>query len=511
MLLAALAACASLPRSVERVPTQAYTDTAGTRLGRAVETASASHPGLTAVHPLSAGRDAFAARYALARAAQRSLDVQYYIWHPDTSGGLLAQAIWEAAERGVRVRMLLDDQNTKGMDPTIAVLDGHPNIEVRLFNPFASRSLRLGDYVTDFSRVNRRMHNKSFTADNQVSVVGGRNVGDEYLGAETAVAFTDLDVIVAGRVAHDISATFDHYWNSPSAYPAASLIPAPTGELRAQVLGQWEQLQDSPQAARYLEAVRNQPFVAQILSGDVPWEWVPARVVSDDPAKVLEPPEDTEHDLLPRLSQALGEPERELLLVSPYFVPGPDGTAALVALAKRGVKVSVLTNSLAATDVGPVYAGYSKYRSALLRGGVQLWELKPGAQPPQERDRRGSGVGGSSGGSSSGASLHAKTFAVDRERIFVGSFNLDPRSSKLNTEMGVVLESRALASQLARAFDENVPQDAYEVRLAADGHSVEWIERTPSGQVRHTSTPGSGPLRMLGIGVMSILPIEWLL
>jgi phosphatidylserine/phosphatidylglycerophosphate/cardiolipin synthase-like enzyme len=225
MLLAVLAGCASLPTAVERTPTQAFSDTGGTQLGRSVSAAGAAHPGRTAVHALPAGRDAFAARHALARAAQRSIDVQYYIWHPDTSGGLLAHALWQAAERGVRVRMLLDDQNTKGMDPAIAALDAHPNIEVRLFNPFANRSWRLGDYAGDFARINRRMHNKSFTVDNQVSVVGGRNVGDEYLGAETAVAFADLDVIVAGSVVRDISASFDRYWNSPSAYPAASLLP----------------------------------------------------------------------------------------------------------------------------------------------------------------------------------------------------------------------------------------------------------------------------------------------
>jgi cardiolipin synthase C len=510
MLLAVLAGCASLPTAVERAPTQAFSDTGGTQLGRSVSAAGAAHPGRTAVHALPAGRDAFAARHALAGAAQRSIDVQYYIWHPDTSGGLLAHALWQAAERGVRVRMLLDDQNTKGMDPAIATLGAHPNIEVRLFNPFANRSWRLGDYVGDFARVNRRMHNKSFTVDNQVSVVGGRNVGDEYLGAETAVAFADLDVIVAGPVVRDISASFDRYWNSPSAYPAASLLPPAAGDVRARVLDQWERLQDDPRAVRYAQAVRSQQLVAQMLAGTIPFEWVPARVVADDPAKVLNPPKRTEYEMAPRLQEALGRPERELLLVSPYFVPGPEGTAALVALVARGVKVSILTNSLAATDVSPVYAGYSKYRSELLRGGVGLFELKPGAQPPTgERDR--SGVGGSSGGGSSGASLHAKTFAVDRQRVFVGSFNLDPRSARLNTELGVVLESPALATRLAQAFDEAVPRDAYEIRLAADGRSVEWIERTGSGQVIHTSTPGSGPLRQLGIGLLSILPIEWLL
>ena len=190
-------------------------------------------------------------------------------------------------------------------------------------------------------------------------------------------------------------------------------------------------------------------------------------------------------------------------------MPGREGTDTLVAIAARGVKVSILTNSLAATDVAPAYAGYSRYREELLRGGVHLYELKPAALPPGEkRERHGSG---SSGGGSSGASLHAKTFAVDRQRVFVGSFNLDPRSARLNTEMGVVLESPRLATQLAQAFDDEVPRNAYEVRLSGDGLGLEWIERTDGGEVRHSSSPQSGALRRLWISFLSILPIEWLL
>ena len=215
--------------------------------------------------------------------------------------------------------------------------------------------------------------------------------------------------------------------------------------------------------------------------------------------------------MLPLLTAALGQPKHELLLVSPYFVPGAEGTQALLALARRGVRIAILTNSLAATDVGPVYAGYSRYRKDLLRGGVRIYELAPAALPPGVSRDPERGPGGSSGGGSSGASLHAKTFAVDRERIFVGSFNLDPRSARLNTEMGVVLESPRLASTLGAAFDTDVPRKAYEVRLAPGGDSVEWVERSDAGEVVHGSTPGVGALRMFWIGVLGILPIEWLL
>jgi len=391
------------------------------------------------------------------------------------------------------VRLLLDDNNTRGADEAIAALDAHPNIEVRLFNPYANRGFRLGELATDFARLNRRMHNKSFTADNQAAIVGGRNVGDEYFGADSPVEFADLDVLAVGAVVPEVSAAFDAYWNSESAYPAASLIDQ-AGQLRP-----LERIEEQPGAARYLQAVRATPLVQMLLSGSLPLEWAAARVVQDDPAKVLHPPEKTELHLLPRLEKAMGKPLRELDLVSPYFVPTKDGAAALTALAESGVRVRVLTNSLAATDVSPVHAGYAKYREELLRAGVRLFELKPNVEDVKTKDK-GRGAGNSD------ASLHAKTFGVDRSRIFVGSFNFDPRSARLNTEMGIVVESQTLASRLSEALDRDMANVAYEVRLSSDG-SLEWVER----DVRHTSEPGAGVLKRLWIGFLSILPIEWLL
>jgi len=487
--------CAGLPTGIDRPPSSVLADTGGTRLGRALAPAVAANAGKTGIHALGNARDAFAARVLLARGAERSLDVQYYIWRADTTGGLLMEALWQAAERGVRVRLLLDDNNTRGMDEALATLDAHPGIEVRLFNPYANRAFRLGEIVGSFARVNRRMHNKSFTADNQVAIVGGRNVGDEYFGADTPVAFDDLDVVAAGAVVSEVSRSFDAYWNSDSAYPAASLIrgsPASAAQVRAA----WAKLNDDAAAKKYLEALRATPLLRRLLAGDLPLEWASARVVSDEPAKVLHPPERTEEHMLPRLVAALGEPARQLDLVSPYFVPTKDGTAALRTLAGRGVQVRVLTNSLAATDVAPVHAGYAKYREELLRAGVRLYELKPAATQKSERG----GIGGSSD-----ASLHAKTFGVDRSRIFVGSFNFDPRSARLNTEMGVVIESAVLAVQLSDALDRDLPRDAYEVRLAED--KLQWID----GNVHHTSEPGAGWLRRIWIGFLSLLPIEWLL
>jgi len=510
-----LSGCASLPGNVERTASTAVTNTGDTRLGKDVRTRTAAHPGKSGIHPLLIAEDAFAARIVLARTAERSLDLQYYIWHADTTGQLLWAAIWEAAERGVRVRLLLDDANTGGLDPTLAALDAHPNIEVRLFNPFPNRGFRAGDFATDFARVNRRMHNKSFTADNQVTIVGGRNVGDEYYGANMDVGFQDLDVMGIGPVVHEVSDEFDLYWNCASAYPAASIIAPSKAASTATLRAGWEQVRQKTEAQHYLEAVRQTPLLAQIANDDLRFEWTTAKVVHDDPAKIQESTDRTDLQLLPVLEEAFGKPKRELDLVSPYFVPGVNGTKTLVTLAQSGIKVRVLTNSLAATDVSPVHAGYSKYRMELLRGGVVLYELKPGsAVPPPGRDddedhRRG--LPGSGSGGSSAASLHAKTFGVDRERIFVGSYNLDPRSARLNTEMGVIIDGPELAGGLARQFETNIPNKAYLVRLGPDGQGIEWIDTEATGQTTLTTEPGAGAGKRMWIDILEILPIEWLL
>ena len=290
---------------------------------------------------------AFAARVLFAAAAEKSLDAQYYIWHGDQVGYLLFEALWQAAERGVRVRLLLDDLNTGGLDPTIAALDAHPNIEVRLYNPLVQRDARVLNFLTDFTRVNRRMHNKSFTVDNQVSVVGGRNIANEYFGAGSGVVFADLDVIAVGAAVREVSKEFDLYWNSPSAYPAASFVGAPGPDGAANLEAKFAATRADPESIAYLEAVRTTSLVRDLLDRQLALEWTHAQVVYDDPAKTLDTTDRTDVLLFPELVRTMGRPEKTLDLVSPYFVPGEEGTAALVALASKGVKVRILTNSLA--------------------------------------------------------------------------------------------------------------------------------------------------------------------
>ncbi len=489
----------------DRVASTAIADGHDTRLGRAVAPLLAAAPaGTSGFHALAEPRNAFAARIALATNAERSLDAQYYIWHDDRAGMLLFEALWRAAERGVRVRLLLDDVNTKGLDPVLAALDAHPTLEVRLYNPFIQRSARGLGFLSDFGRLNRRMHNKSFTADNSVTIVGGRNIGDEYFAAGDGDDFADLDVVAIGPVAHETSSQFDLYWNSASAYPAAAFVGAPGSEGTRDLEARFAATQSDPHSVEYLDAVRGSSLVEELRAHRLEIEWASARIVHDDPAKTLDTSDRTDVLLFPELFQALGRPERSLDIVSPYFVPGDAGTAALTELARRGVRVRILTNSLAASDVSVVHAGYTKRRRDLLRAGISLYELKPGVAAPRDSER--------SGGSSGASGLHAKTYAVDGKKIFVGSFNFDPRSARLNTELGVVIESALFAGRLAGRFDTVIPLRAYEVRLAGDGDGVQWIERSAAGEEkRHDHEPETSALRRLGVQILSILPIESLL
>jgi putative cardiolipin synthase len=479
-------------------------DAGDTRLGLGIGSRVSKHRGRSGIYALPSAQEAFAARVLLARAADRTLDVQYYIWHRDMTGTLLMDALCAAADRGVRVRLLLDDNNTSGMDKVLAALDSHPNVEVRLFNPFLRRRPRVLGYLTDFARLNRRMHNKSFTADNQATIVGGRNVGDEYFGATHDVLFADLDVLAVGPVVDEVSRAFELYWSSESSHPVGRLLPAATPETREELSTRARRIEESPEAAGYTRAVRNSTFVTELAEGSLHMEWAVAHAFADDPAKGLgkAPPESL---LVRRLEGVLGPAVAEFELISPYFVPTAAGVAWFEDMARRGVKIKVLTNALEATDVSFVHAGYSKWRKALLRAGVALYELRRSS-----RAAAGRAVRDTVGSGSSGSSLHAKTCAIDRARVFVGSFNFDPRSAKLNTEMGVVIQSVPLAQMIDDVFRDRVPIDSYEVRLSQGGELL-WMENREGTVIRHEREPGTRPWQRAWVHFLSALPIEWLL
>jgi putative cardiolipin synthase len=392
-----------------------------------------------------------------------------------------------------------------GLDRALLQLDAHPLIEVRLFNPFPNRYFRFFDLVLDFHGSNRRMHNKAFIADNQRAVLGGRNIGDEYFEAHGDVAFGDLDVITLGPVVGEVSKAFDAYWNAPASVPIGALtgrrgVPESLGTLREEL-------------AAFVEAQRDSPYVKNaraalgrgLAAGSEGLYWGRAHLLVDDPAKVTRPPEDAEGHLLPQFGKFGVQLKSELLIVSPYFIPGDDGVAALRREVERGVRVTVLTNSLAATDVSAVHAGYKRYREALLEGGVRLYELKPGAIDYGRAKDKNRGVG------SSRASLHAKTFVFDRRAVFIGSLNLDPRSVKLNTEIGVVCDSEPMAVELSNGLLGALDQIAWRLEriVQPDGTAqLAWIETTAAGTVRHLDEPGVSAWRKFGVWFLGLLPIE---
>lgn len=472
-----------------------------TRLGRMVLAMQVQEAGPSGVLPLLDGPQAFAARVALIRAADEALDVQYYIWHRDTTGLILLEELRQAAARGVRVRLLLDDNGIHGMDADLGALDALPGIEVRLFNPFMLRGFKPLGYVFDFTRLNRRMHNKSLTADGAMSILGGRNIGDVYFGFGGGVQFLDTDLLVAGEAAGAISRDFDAYWHSDSAHPVARIVDGADVLALPVLIDDARRAAESPEGRGYFERLAESGLAQQLRSGNLPLEWTEVTVISDDPAKGLG--RAVERDLLfPQLIALVSRPTHSVDLVSAYFIPGREFADGMSDLARNGVRVRILTNSQVATDVVLVHSAYARYRKRLLRAGVNLLELKPEFSP---RDDPGQmGLGGSSS-----ASLHSKVIGVDGQRIFVGSYNFDPRSLFLNTEMGVLVDSPRLAAALGSAFDSRFEQMSYKLVLDAHDELV-WVEGGAE-PTHYAAEPGTGVLSRLAVKLLGKLPIESLL
>ena len=503
--LSLVAACATLPENVGRKETFACPDTGDTFLGRKIAPEALAHPGASGFHLLGNGLDAFVARSVLAHVAERSIDVQYYLYHDDLVGRLLTWQLLQAADRGVRVRLLVDDMDLAGRDPGAVALDSHPNVEVRIFNPFSRKRGRTSQFLTRYGSVTRRMHNKSFTVDSQATILGGRNIGNEYFEADPDLAFADLDVIGVGPVARDVSIAFDRYWNNELAYPVSVLIDKPS---TPEETGRMRQRLDEFVAAQadsvYLKALRESDLADRIRKGQLETSWGSAVVVYDRPEKMLHEKGEKEYQLTPQLKPYVEGVQKELIIFSPYFVPGDAGTAFLTGLAARGVRVRILTNSLASNDVSVVHAGYAGYRKPLLRGGVELYEMNRKLTREQREEKKGTG-------GSSKASLHAKSFVFDREQVFIGSMNLDPRALIHNTEIGVVLTSPEIAQGMGDWFDNNIDRLAFRLELKRGENGSEkllWhgiVDGTPQ---TFDVDPYTGFWKRLGIGFIGILPIE---
>jgi len=508
MVFVTIAGCATLPSNIVREPSHAWDRPQETKLGRAITAEAALHPGTSGFRLLGSGMDAFAARMALAETAERTLDLQYYIIHGDLTGKLIIDSAVRAAERGVRVRILIDDTTAKGRDTAINVLSASPSIEVRVFNPSAGRSSPawLFSAAADFERINHRMHNKMFVADNQAGVVGGRNIGDEYFGARQGVNFADMDLLAVGPVVQELSRSFDEYWNSEWAYPIEALHTAATDT--AAIRTRREELAAHRLAAQdsaYAKRLRESDLLTKLLANELPLVWAHAQVVADRPDKVASAATPTAPIKLgSRLRPLVENARSELIISSPYFIPGAGGIRIFEQLRNRGVNVRILTNSFAGNDVAIVHRGYAKYRKDLLRLGVELHELKPSLAAASDTEQKRFG--------SSGASLHAKVFIIDRKQLFVGSLNLDPRSVDLNTELGIIVEDPGLADELARQFEELLrPEYSYRLSLDRTDGDIIWTSRENGREVTSNRDPEVGFWRRFSTWFLSFFAPESLL
>ncbi len=487
-----LSACSSAPEQADKIASYRLNPKVDSPLANHVAPLVSDHPAQTGVIPLINGLDAFIARLALIKSANTSIDLQYYIYRSDDAGKLLIWHLLYAAERGVRVRILLDDLTTKRLDQGLVNIASHPNIQVHLFNPSFSRNLRGLEFITGFSRMNRRMHNKSLTVDNSATIVGGRNIGNEYFSNNEEVDFGDFDLMVIGDAVNEVSQQFDRYWNADVSYPIETIATDVAVNEDLEKLGSLLELErEAFESNEYVGRLKLSQLLQQIQDDSLSWYWGESEVVYDPPEKAQSQAE--QEWLLADLSRFLSNAQREVLIVSPYFVPTQEGTNSLVRAAKAGLDITVITNSLAATDVLAVHAGYQGYRQPLLEAGIKLFEVKA---DPQRKPSSWSG--------SSRSSLHAKTFILDRESIFVGSFNFDPRSAHINTEMGIMFHNAVFANEVVVGLEKGMPEAAY--KLALEGNEIIWLDE--QRKLTLYAEPDAGFWRKFMADLLALLPFE---
>ncbi len=463
--------------------------------------------GLSAYLALDDAFFSIASRFHLIRQAKHHLDLQYYIWADDEIGRLMLAELLRAADRGVKVRLLIDDQNGNQLDEQLAALIQHPNFEVKIFNPYKFRSFRALDYLLRPLKINHRMHNKLIIADGAIAVTGGRNISREYFDASDKFQFTDLDILFYGTAVQEANQTFLAFWNDPLSYRAQQLLPSTKSDGLAELKAKYQnEMQTGAKTQQRLHVAEQ--HIHQHLK-QRPISWAKAHFIADHPNKIRGTA--TPQQLIyQQMRHRMGQPQQHLELVSAYFVPTASGTAYLTQLAQSGVHVSVLTNSLVANDVAIVHAFYQKYRQQLLQNGVRLYEFKPYIEraertwyerisgnllAPQDRNR---------------SSLHAKFFDIDG-MVFIGSFNFDPRSAHLNTEVGLVVESEPLQDEISRNLSHYLPQIAYELKLNAAGEIV-WIEHQGTNPpIEHQQEPHTTRFQRLSNRAVAYLPIEWMM
>ncbi|NVK40302.1 MAG: phospholipase D family protein [Oceanospirillaceae bacterium] len=493
----ALVSCAGVPYDYPRTSSTTLSADAETTLGqidRTWHTEQGEHSGF---YPLRNGIEALGARLRMMETAQTSIDAQYFIIKPDEAGALFTGKLLSAADRGVRVRLLIDDIFTPNVDDALTLLDSHPNIEVRLFNPLSRQGFKYWNYLLDFRRANRRMHNKSFTVDNSLSIVGGRNIAEEYFELKQDVKFDDFEVLAIGPVVKQISTGFDEFWNSDLSVPVAAF----GREVDSNNLDHWRRLireqTDISSESLYAQAV-NSTFVQDIANRRVEPVAAKAELVTDSPTKLLGSVGD---DALATLGREIGRrlrsAQHEILIVTPYFVPQEIGARLLEDCLARGVRVIVVTNSLASTNHVPVHAGYSRYRKRLLKAGVEFFEIRvdrPGAET--EWGHRPELI-----------TLHSKASVIDRETIFVGSLNFDPRSLLINTEMGLFIDSADVGKRFAETVLAELPATTFRVGMN-ENDDLYWVYENGGEREVYRNEPLAGWGRRFMVPLYRLLPIE---
>jgi putative cardiolipin synthase len=494
-----LVGCASVDFDYPKVESHAYTNTTDTLLGREVAALGHIPEGYGGFHLLSNSLDALSSRLLLAERAERSIDAQYYLAYADRIGYLTLRSLLDAADRGVRVRLLLDDFLTGGLSEGLAAMDTHPLIEVRMYNPFARRKFRLGDFTTDFKRVNRRMHNKVLIADNQVAIIGGRNIAEEYFGAGDKYNFGDLDVLGVGHVTEDASEMFDAYWNNQISVPIEALVKvsakpeAALIALRQRVEKALEGIKDSP-----YQAALDDSTIDYLEGGMQLSPWAPYQFVYDPPVKpTREEEEQYGNSILTPLREVVNSAQEELIVSSPYFVLQDAAINRIGEFVDRGVTIKVITNSLSSTNHNIVHSGYAPTRKKMLQEGIKLFETRPDAR-----------ISGVHHDAESKSSLHTKAFIVDRRWFYLGSFNWDPRSAYTNTESGIIIDDPIIATTAAERTDLRLPTAAYEVYLD-EKDRLRWKTLNDTGQlVVFTKAPEPGAWTRFKVWFMSLLPIK---
>ena len=463
--------------------------------------------GLTAYLALDDAFTSIASRLHLINKAEYNIDLQYYIWEDDSIGHLMLAELLKAADRGVKIRLLIDDQNGSQLDATLKQLAQHPNFEIKLFNPYKYRHLRVIDYAFRFKHINHRMHNKLIIADGAIAVTGGRNISSEYFDASENFQFTDLDILFYGQAVEQANRVFLDFWNDDLSYAIPQLIGQGTQQALTDLRQHYEaDALDKNVIERKIDRARSE---INTELNQHPVNWAKAHFIADSPNKIRANAKPHEM-IVNQMFNLMGKPEQHMELVSAYFVPTTAGTEYLSSLAKNGTRVRVLTNSLFANDVAIVHAFYKKYRHDLLKNGVKLYEFKPYI----ERENRTwyevatGNVIPAKGRSSS--RLHAKFFDIDG-KVFIGSFNFDPRSAHLNTEVGLVVESDQLQNAISEKLDQYLPHIAYELKLDKQGQLI-WLDRQRDGTIiEHHKEPETTKFQRFMMKTVSYLPIEWMM